>query len=187
MMERGLSADSVHYFRLGVADDPLPGHEAYRGMLSIPYLAPNGDTLSIRFRRLNGDGPKYLTMPGDKPRPFNTSSIERHAVNICLTEGEFDTMILHQLGLPSIGIPGVRSWKEEWCHIFTPYKTVYGFIDGDAPGREFGKKMGELLPNFRGIDMGSYQDGEGNEISLDVNSTFLQINGANIILGKVEM
>lgn len=183
---RGLSWDSVNYFRLGVVEDPLPSHEHYQGMLAIPYIAPNGDTLSIRFRNLADTGPKYLTMPGDKPRPFNTPSIERHAVNICLTEGEIDTMILHQLGLPAIGIPGAKVWKKEWSLIFKPYRIVYVFTDGDTAGREFGQMIAGELSNARIIDMGTYIDQDGNTVSHDVNTRYL-VEGADAILRKVNM
>lgn len=183
---RGLSMDSVNYFRLGVVDDPLPGNEAYKGMLSIPYTAPNGDTLSIRFRNLADIGPKYLTMPGDKPRPFNTPAVERHSVNICLTEGEIDTMILHQLGLPSMGIPGAKVWKKEWGLILRPYRTVFVFTDGDVAGRDFGKMIAEELPNVRIIDMGTYIDQDGIEKSHDVNTKYL-VEGADVLLRKVDM
>lgn len=173
---RGLSWDNVTYFRVGVVGNPLPGHENYRGMLAIPYTAPNGDTLSIRFRRLNGDGAKYLTAPGDKPRLFNTSSIERHSDIICVTEGEFDAMVLNQVGLPAMGVPGANTWRKEWTLILKPYRTVYIFIDGDDPGRQFGKTIAEGLSNARIIDLG---DG------MDVNSYFLE-NGAEEIMKKVK-
>lgn len=186
---RGLSWDSVQYFRLGVVKDPLPGHEGYAGKLAIPYIAPNGDTLSIRFRQPNdeyGNGPKYLTVPGDKPRPFNTSSIERHSDIMCMTEGEIDTMTLHQLGLPSIGIPGANVWKTEWPLIFNPYRTVYVFTDGDDAGKKFGEMIADCLSNARIISMGKYIDEDGNEKSCDVNKRYL-LEGADAILRKVKL
>jgi len=183
---RGLSEASVAYFRLGAVVDPLPSHEAYRGMIAIPYTAPNGDTLSIRFRRIEGDGAKYLTMPGDKPRPFNTSSIERHTDFICMTEGEFDSMIAHQIGLPAIGIPGVQTWKDDWGLIFAPYRTVYGLCDGDEAGRDFGKRIAEKLPNFRMIDMGRHITPDGEDISVDVNTAYL-LHGTEWLLKKVSI
>lgn len=181
---RGLSWDSVSYFRLGVVRDPLPGHEDYVGMLAIPYLAPNGDTLTIRFRNLTGNGPKFRTLPGDKPRPYNTSALERHSADIWIPEGEPDTWILHQLGLPSCGLPGATTWKSEWKHIFAPYRTVYVPMDGDVAGRKFGEKIAESLSNARLIDMGKYVDSDGEEKSHDVNSYFLE-NGPEATLKKV--
>lgn len=184
---RGLSWDNVQYFRLGVVDDPLPGHESYRGMLSIPYTAPNGDTLSIRFRQPTDDfiGPKYLTLPGDTPRLYNTSALDRHEDFMCLTEGEIDTATAHQIGLPSIGIPGVQAWKPEWALIFKPYRVTYVFTDGDEPGDTFGRMIAEQVPNARPISMGRWTNENGEDKSCDVNKR-VQIDGPDWVLGKVK-
>jgi hypothetical protein len=189
---RHLSWDSVSYFRLGVVNDPLPGHESYRGMLAIPYIAPNGDTLQIRFRRLFGEGPKFKTMPGDIPRPYNTPDLEKFSNDIWITEGEPDTWILHQLGLPSVAIPGATVWRPEWKYIFAQYRTIYVPCDGDEAGYKFGQMLAEVMSNVRPIDMGKYETldrtGEDDytqiENSHDVNSYYIQ-EGAEATLKKV--
>ncbi|MEU1881931.1 toprim domain-containing protein [Streptosporangium sp. NPDC020072] len=155
---RYMEWDNVTYFRLGVVGNPLPGHEAYKGMLSIPYMAPDGDTLDIRFKRLVGDGPKYLTTPGSKPRPFNTSAIEAHSDVMVLQEGEFDTMTWRQCGVPAIGVPGVDSWRPEWALIFKPYRSVIVPMDGDEPGRKFGATIAKALSNAHPVDLGDGMD-----------------------------
>ncbi|GAA2687772.1 toprim domain-containing protein [Nonomuraea recticatena] len=181
---RGLSWDSVTYFRLGVVGDPLPGHEAYKGMLAIPYIAPNGDTLSIRFRNLRDNGPKYLTLPGDKPRPYNTAAIERYTSAMWITEGEIDSITLHEVGVPAIGIPGANTWRNDWALIFKPYQEVLIPVDGDDAGHKFGRGIAEQLENARVIDMGTYIDDNGEERSHDVNSFFV-MHGQEALLRKV--
>lgn len=180
---RGLSWDSVAFFRLGVVESPLPGHEDMRGMLSIPYLAPNGDTLTVRFRRLGDEGPKYRSMHGDAPRPYNTQALERHSLDFWITEGEPDTWTCHQLGLPVTGFGGANTWKPLFRHIYAQYRTVFIPCDGDKAGREFGKSIATSLPNARPIDMGTYVDEEG-EHAHDVNSFFL-MEGREATLKKV--
>lgn len=181
---RGLSWDSVSYFRLGVAENPLSGHEEFQGMLCIPYLAPNGDTLTLRFRRLGDEGPKYRSMHGDTPRPYNTPALERHTLDFWLTEGEPDCWTLHQLGLPANGYGGANTWKPHFRHIYAQYRTVFVACDGDKAGREFGKAIAKDLPNARPIDMGTYIDDEGAERSHDVNSYYL-MHGSDETLRKV--
>jgi len=180
---RGLSWDSVSYFRLGVVNDPLPGHEEFRGMLSIPYLAPNGDTLTIRFRRLGDEGPKYRSMTGDTPRPYNTPALERLSRDFWIVEGEPDTWTLHQLGLPVNGYGGANTWKSYFRHIYAQYRTVFVPTDGDKAGKDFGKSIAKDLPNARVIDMGTYTDEEG-EHAHDVNSYYL-MEGPEATLRKV--
>ncbi|SDH17892.1 hypothetical protein SAMN05421505_11278 [Sinosporangium album] len=155
---RGLSWETITHFRLGVVGNPSPEHDDYRGMLAIPYMAPNGDTLSIRFRNLSRDGPKYRSMPGDKPRPYNTSAVERAEDYIVLAEGEMDTMSGHQVGLPTIGVPGANCWKPEWAHIFHQYRRVIVPMHGDPAGRKFGASIAEKLSNTYLVDLGDGND-----------------------------
>lgn len=153
-------------------------------MLVIPYIAPNGDTLQIRFRRLAGEGPKFRTMPGDKPRPYNTASLERHSLDLWITEGEPDTWVLQELGIPSCAIPGATVWHESWKYIFQPYRFVYVPFDGDDAGRKFGRMIVDKVSNARPIDMGTFIDDEGVEKSHDVNSYWL-VHGDEATLRKV--
>lgn len=184
MKTRGLSWANVSFFRLGVVDAPLPGHEDFAGMLSIPYIAPNGDTVTIRFRRLGDEGPKYRSMHGDTPRPYNTPALERATKDFWITEGEPDTWILHQLGLPANGFGGANTWKPCFRHIYSQYRTVFIPCDGDAAGKKFGESIAKDLPNARPIDMGTYIDDEGEERSHDVNSYYLMY-GPDETLRKV--
>lgn len=184
MKTRGLLWANANYFRLGVVNDPLPGHEEFQGMLCIPYLAPNGDTLTLRFRRLGDEGPKYRSMHGDTPRPYNTPALERHSLDFWLLEGEPDTWISHQLGLPCNGYGGANTWKSYFRHIYAQYRTVFVPCDGDKAGKDFGRSIAKDLPNARVIDMGTYLDDEGEERSHDVNSFFL-LEGPEATLRKV--
>ena len=46
---RGIDQDAATGHRLGLVVDPVVGHEAYRGMLSIPYVTPEG-VVALKFR-----------------------------------------------------------------------------------------------------------------------------------------
>src|SRR5690606_13663290 len=75
----GAARPKVDEFLLGYVDDPLPGHESYKGMLAIPYIRPTFDgellVATIRFRCLldheHEFHGKYNTMPGDRRRMYN--------------------------------------------------------------------------------------------------------------------
>ena len=49
LANRSLSVEEASIFHLGVVDEPLPGHEPYKGRLAIPYITPSG-VVDIRFR-----------------------------------------------------------------------------------------------------------------------------------------
>jgi len=149
---RGVGEESIDRFQLGVVADPLPGHERYEGMLSIPYLTAYGP-VTIRYRRLGGDGEKYLTMPGDTPRIFNPQALQRGTRGICITEGELDCIIAEQCGLPAIAFPGSTSWRKVWLRLLEDYAQVLLLQDDDEAGRAMAERLGKMLPNLRPVVM----------------------------------
>lgn len=139
--ERLLTEETIEQYRIGYVADPSPGHEDVRGFISVPYLTPDGECIALRFRRLGEGGPKYLSMAGDSPRMFNTQALERGTRNICVTEGEFDTLIAEQCGLPAVGIPGANAWQSVWKRLLVQFDAVYVLHDDDEPGRELVAKI----------------------------------------------
>jgi DNA primase len=168
--ERLLTAATITSHRYGVVRSPEPGHEHLKGYLSIPYLTPSGECISIRFRRLgDGNGPKYLSVAGDIPRPYGTEALEWGTRNICLTEGEFDRAIAIQCGLPAVGLPGANSWDPIWRRLIVQFDAVFVLHDDDEPGRELVAKVANSgLDNIRPIpmtggDVTSYYKAHGKE------------------------
>lgn len=170
LKSRGMLWASVQYFKLGVVDDPLPGHEKYRGRLAIPYITRSG-VVSMRFRAIPPDDSpaKYLSLPGDPPRLFNPLDLDRREPFVCITEGEFDAITAHQAGLPAVGVPGVQAWGSFWPRMFDGYETVYILADNDDKGQgaAFAEKVASQVPNSRvvlmpeGHDVNSYVLAEG--------------------------
>ena len=163
---RHLSVEEARQFHLGVVVDPLPGHEAFRGRLSIPYITPSG-VVDIRFRSINGEDPKYMGMIGAKTTMFNTSAVFAASKYICVTEGEFDCIVMSVKTVhPTVGIPGANNWKPHYSRILDDFDVVVVLADGDNAGAEFGKKISRELPNANVIQM---PEGE------DVNSAFIKL------------
>ena len=154
---RGIAPETADGARLGVTVNPAPGHERYRGFLSIPYLSREGAPLSIRFRclqnhdcRANGHG-KYLTVPGDVPRMYNIGALFDAGNEIHVTEGEFDALILNQIGLPAVGIPGANSWKPHHRIMLLGFSRVWVWGDPDPAGAEFVNTVTASLRQARGV------------------------------------
>lgn len=158
LAERGLLDDElaplVNRLRIGYVGSPLQGFEAYQGCLAIPYLRrnPKNDwfTVSIRFRKL-GDKPKpkYMTMPGDRPRLYNTYGLNFPTPVVGITEGELDALTATACGLPTVGVPGAQAWRPHFADLFKGYETVLVFTDGDEPGAEFGETVASTIPQAR--------------------------------------
>ena len=165
LLSRQLSVEEAKVFHLGVVEDPLPGHEAYKGRLAIPYITPSG-VVDIRFRGMNNEDPKYMGLVGAKTTMFNTQACFVADKYICVTEGEFDCIMMTVKTMhPTIGIPGANNWKPHYAKILDDFDTVIVLADGDAAGLEFGKKISRELGN---VNIVSMPEGE------DVNSVMIK-------------
>jgi DNA primase len=158
LLSRHLSVEEARVFHLGVVEDPLPGHEAYTGRLAIPYITPSG-VVDIRFRGMYNEDPKYMGLVGAKTTMFNTQACFVADKYICVTEGEFDCIMMSIKTLhPTIGIPGANNWKSHYAKILDDFDTVIVLADGDAAGLEFGKKISRELGNVNIISMPEGED-----------------------------
>lgn len=165
LASRQLSVGEASIFHLGVVDEPLPGHEPYKGRLAIPYITPSG-VVDIRFRSMHGEDPKYMGLVGAKTTMFNTQACFVADKYICVTEGEFDCIMMTvKTNHPTIGIPGANNWKPHYAKILDDFDVVIVLADGDSAGLEFGKKISRELGNVNIISM---PDGE------DVNSMMIK-------------
>lgn len=185
---RGLSRDRVRYHQIGYVESPLPGHEKYRGKLSIPYLT-RGGVVTIRFRCIGEiDHPerekceghaKYLSLPGDVPRIYHPAALHAPSRHIAICEGEFDAMTASGAGIPAVGLPGVSSFRDYMTRLFVGYQTVYILADADDKGQgaEFADKLAGRIPSARICLMP-----EGH----DVNS-FVLANGPDALLERLEI
>ena len=158
LSSRHLSVEEATVFHLGVVDDPLPGHEAYKGRLAIPYITPSG-VIDIRFRAMHNEDPKYMGLVGAKTSMFNTQACFVADKYICVTEGEFDCIMMSvKTEHPTIGIPGANNWKSHYAKILDDFDIVMVLADGDAAGLEFGKKIARELGNVNIISMPEGED-----------------------------
>jgi DNA primase len=152
--ERGISEEVAAKFMLGTINPPINGHEAYQGWISIPYITANGDCVGFKFRRVDNGKPKYGGPTGQKSHLYNVTDLLLNSKFIVVCEGELDTVITSGvLGIPSVGVPGVASWKSHFPKLFAGYNTVYVVGDNDLkedgsnPGAEFSKRVASEVMN----------------------------------------
>lgn len=154
LKNRCLTSEVMSKFRLGYVENPLPGHEKYRGKIAIPYITSSG-VVDIRFRAVpaGGDplgkvvGAKILTMPGSEARPYNTLALGRPEQFICITEGEPDTWSVDMAGIPAVGFPGVKSWQKLYWRMFR-YRRVAVLAQSDDKGESvtFAETVSTSIP-----------------------------------------
>jgi DNA primase len=162
---RGVTKQSADMYRLGYVNEPLVGHEQYKGRLAIPYLTPTGP-VDVRFRSIEDDGgPKYLSRPGAEGHLFGVNAFQVETDFIAICEGELDTIITHgECGVPAVGIPGSNGWKSWYWRAFQDYRKVFVLCDGDQAGRDLGKKIAQQLDVAVVVSMPD---------NMDVNEVFL--------------
>lgn len=136
---RGITPDMIERYHLGFTAEGVDGR--FKRCVSIPYLTGTGALRGVRFRRLDGT-PKYDAVKGEKAHLFNVGSVKHHRVYI--TEGEFDAIVLEQLGYPAVGVPGATNFKEEWKWLFIG-NDVRIIFDGDDAGKKAARRIAHDL------------------------------------------
>lgn len=169
--ERGLTLETIQTALIGYADGGLRGHlwscgyrtadmletglvveyqgkvqDALRDMITIPYFVA-GNVVTIRGRKwpFDGTGSKYKTLPGNSVRLFN-SDATWDTSELILTEGEFDALILRQLGFTNVvASPGAGVWQDAWDGYLANVRRVFAVFDNDAAGN---KGLAKLLERY---------------------------------------
>lgn len=150
---------------MGVVKDPAVGHETYENRLAIPYITKAG-VVDIRFRAMDNSEPKYLGFPGAETRLYNVNAYFEASDWICVCEGEIDTITLSVIGLPAMGVPGVKNLKPHHYRILSDFDKVYVFSDGDQAGKDFAK---DIARKISGVVAVTLPDNE------DVNSLYSKV------------
>jgi DNA primase len=171
---RGLNTETIDYFRLGYVANPIKGHEMFRGRLCIPYIKKR-KTVALKFRCIEnhecGEVPKHTKYLCDGEQwLFNTNDISAKDY-VAVAEGEIDAMVLHQIGIPAVGIPGVKAWRghPHWHGLPASVPRVYMYADNDTSketnyGLELGREIKKDVPGSILVTLPE---------DSDVNSTYL--------------
>jgi len=165
---RGLGPQDAQYARLGLVGDPMPGHEMYKGRLSIPYITANGQVKDVRFRAMDDAEPKYLSLPNSTTRLYNARSLAEGPDTVVVCEGEFDTLVARKaLGVAAVGIPGVSHWdaNEHWVTLLSGIRDIYILADADEAGRNLAKSICRSISHAQVIN---FPDG------MDVTDFYMQ-------------
>jgi DNA primase len=135
LLDRGLTEDTILDASLGY----MPSGR-FSDSIAIPYYDARGELVTVRFRRLDKAAPhKYDQIKGSKRHLYNVKNTDSPVVAIA--EGEFDSLILGQMGVSAVSVPGAASWSRSWRWLFRNCDLVYVFVDSDEAGRKAGNKI----------------------------------------------
>lgn len=132
---------------LGSVSDPIPGHEKFAGMMSIPYLTQGG-VVAMKFRRIDGsDGVKYDSPSGQKARLYGVNDLLVGGDTVAIVEGELAAVVMSDaVGVPTVGTPGT-TWMDHWSRCFADFDRVLVIADhdvkddGSSPGVKHAKSV----------------------------------------------
>lgn len=161
LKERGLELETIRRFRLGAVLEPDPTDLNMAGRICIPHSNQRGVSL-LRFRvapwaEREGSA-KYMQGPGTPIGVYNITELLTPRDVIAICEGEFDTMVLNQLGVPAVGYPGTQSWENHHRYLFEGYARVIIIGDGDQAGEDFAAKLANSIASPRVIPMPAGHD-----------------------------
>lgn len=168
---RGLTADTINYFNLGYDNGTLcdhlkqtfsnqeliksgllasNGYDIFTDGIIIPYKH-HGQVIQIRGRMFSGNS-RYKTPAGQAARLFNVDSVIQSPNDlVVLAEGEFDAMVLHQLGFNSVGVPGANIWEDKWSVYFEDSQTFIWY-DNDPAGQKGASKISKQIKGSRIVE-----------------------------------
>lgn len=145
--KRGLSSDTVKAFRVAADGDRV----------LFPFIDPAGETRMIKFRDIHDKKKQGPTSAGQMPVLFGWQAVDPNAREVWITEGEFDAMAAHQMGVSALSVPfgGGKGAKQQWIENeydnLDRFETIVLALDMDEEGEAASKEIAERLGMHRCI------------------------------------
>lgn len=163
--DRGLVFETLEKHQLGWADGTLCDHllscgfkledmrrtglvtsnskDQFVNDITIPYHV-FGRVVQIRGKTIGG---KYKTPPAQTAQLFNADcTLNPEMTDSCvIVEGEFDAMVLSQLGYNCVGLPGAQVWKDNWTNYILDFDKCIICLDNDKTGKKASEKLASTI------------------------------------------
>lgn len=123
--------------------------------ITIPYIEDN-IVYTVRGRKLNLDlspsdeNPKYLTLPNSGAHVYHPPGKVSYETPVVVTEGEFDALIVDQVGCQAIGVPGANIDVASYVSSFS---KIYVAYDSDKAGRTGSRSLISKLNEAYEVDL----------------------------------
>jgi len=117
----------------------------------FPCYSPDGTLINRSYRTLEKN---IWQETGCAPCLFGWQSLTDSVYQsgkICITEGQFDAMTMHQWGIPCLSIPNGsgQSWVEYSWEDLEIFQTIYLAFDKDGSGAKNAEGIAEKLGKHR--------------------------------------
>lgn len=140
---RLLNDETIDHFQLGYME------RKDGRWITIPVTDRDGNVLFMKLRQdpfnpIDGQ-PKYKSTGGEASI-FNAQILKDKPDMLVITEGEFDCMVLHSLGVPAISsTAGAGTFKPAWIDQLGFVRELYIAMDNDDKGYDSAKILALTL------------------------------------------
>ena len=109
------------------------------------------ETVRLKVRALQAKGKQRMLPSGGGWGFFGWHLVPKNAVEVVITEGEYDAMAVYQAtGVPAISVPnGCRSLPIELLPLLERFERITLWMDDDIAGREGAEQFAEKLGRGR--------------------------------------
>jgi DNA primase len=137
---RGINDASINSFNLGYSSN--------QDMVTVPLTSPDGMTVGIIGRSVEGKSFKNSqNLPRNKTL-FNLSSAKKHGGKIIVCESSFDAILISQAGFPNVVATLGAHLSKEQVDLLNRYaSTIVIMTDNDDAGRKLGENIAQKLNN----------------------------------------
>ncbi len=151
-ISRGISIDSMHYFKLG--------YSSKTGMVIVPIHSPDGIPIGLVGRSISDKRFKNSTNLPKNKTMFNIHRAKRIGGNAIIVESAFDAIRLHQAGFPNVvATLGGHISKENISSLNRYFNKIFIMTDSDEAGRKLGLNIADRLRN-KEVLWASYEYGK---------------------------
>ena len=129
---------------IGLEDRKYAGKDA----VWIPYMNTGGELIAERFRvsllkNKTGADNRFRWQKGSKTALYglNWLDVAHDKGYVLVVEGESDCHVLWYHGLPAVGIPGAKNWRDEWAEHLDGIDHVLVCVEPDEAGESLWKAV----------------------------------------------
>lgn len=157
---RGITEETINKFKLGT----------YKGAIAFPYYkyeTPIG--YKTRKPLKNPGKPKMMSIAGSKPYLYNRQNINKDRTELIVCEGEFDAMVIDQVGYTNVvsvgaGANSLATLLEQAKGFLNEFDSLIIVSDNDTAGQDMDKKfIEEFGHKAKLIDKKLYERNDVNE------------------------
>lgn len=166
---RGIAEETMRLYRIRRHYRPPPVDEFNKTAVAFTFLSPTGEVVMLKSTGINpkivtkGDGRRKVLKDVWSTTPWSTLwgwwLVSDRCPEICITEGEWDAMSLHQLepGMPVLSMPSGADnldWIDnDWDRLML-FERVFLCTDMDVAGEKAAQAIAKRLGRERVFRVG---------------------------------